>query len=222
MSHRVDVKQSRREARLRREQERRIEARQRFMRRAGYGTVGLIATALVTFAVVLGGGKEAPRTSTESATDSGANVGAKAPAFAVTDAVSGRRVTRGSLAGRKTLMFFSEGVSCQACMVQAADLQKSKALMRAGIGLVSVSTDAPGDLAQAARQYGIHTPLLADPTTQMSSAYGMLGHGGMGHPTQDGHAFMLLDADGTVLWHRAYQEMYVEPSRLLADVKAKA
>jgi hypothetical protein len=52
----------------------------------------------------------------------------------------------------------------------------------------------------------------------MSAAYGMLGHGGMGHPTQDGHAFMLLDATGKVLWHQAYQTMYVSPSQLISDM----
>jgi hypothetical protein len=55
----------------------------------------------------------------------------------------------------------------------------------------------------------------------MSAAYGMLGHGGMQHPTQDGHAFMLLGADGKILWHKAYQEMYVSPNQLIADMNAR-
>jgi hypothetical protein len=37
----------------------------------------------------------------------------------------------------------------------------------------------------------------------MSAEYGMLGHGGIGHTTQAGHAFMLLDPNGKVLWHQA-------------------
>ena len=152
----------------------------------------------------------------------GASVGGPAPAFTLTDVVSNRQVSLGSLGGRKTLLFFSEGVGCQACMVQIADLQKSGALRSAGIRLVSVTTDAPGDLAQAATQYGIRTPLLADSTGAMSAAYGMLGHGGMGHPTQDGHAFMLLDARGRILWHEAYQEMYVPTGRLMSDMGGAA
>ena len=51
--------------------------------------------------------------------------------------------------------------------------------------------------------------------------YGMLGHGGMQHPTQDGHAFTLLGADGKVLWHHAYQDMYVSPGQLMADMNAR-
>ena len=136
--------------------------------------------------------------------------------------VSGTSFTTASLRGHKTLMFFSEGVGCQACMVQAADLQKDPTLRNNGIRLVSVTTDPPTDLAVAAKQYGISTPLLADPTGSMSGAYGMLGHGGMQHPTQDGHALMLLDANGMVVWHHAYQEMYVQPSQLISDMMTRA
>ena len=145
-----------------------------------------------------------------------------APAFAATDVVSGKPFTRASLHGRKTLLFFSEGVGCQACMVQAGDLQKDTTLRKDGIRLVSVTTDQPSDLAAAAKQYGITTPLLSDPSTEFSKAYGMLGHGGMQHPTQDGHAFMLLSADGKVLWHQAYQDMYVKTSQLLSDMGRNA
>jgi peroxiredoxin len=226
MSHRVDNKQARRAQRLRREEQaRRDERRQRTARRAGYGAVALIAAVLVTVAVVNVGGSGSsgsPSVDHMSASGNGPAVGAIAPAFALTDVVSGKRITLSSLAGHKALLFFSEGVGCQACMVQAADLQRSKTLTAAGIKLVSVTTDSPGDLAQAAGQYGIRTPLLADPTTRMSAAYGMLAHGGMQHSGQDGHAFILLDPSGRVLWHQAYPQMYVQPSQLLADMGSKA
>lgn len=228
MSHRLNEKQARREARLRAEAEAHSkEARQRLMRRAGFGVVAVIAATLVTLAVVLGGEKAPSNDPMGSAHSSdthasGAVVGAPAPDFALTDVVSGRQVSLAGLKGKRTMLFFSEGVNCQACMVQAADLQKNSTLRSAGIRLVSVSTDQPGDLATAAKQYGIHSAMLADPTTQMSAAYGMLGHGGMGHPTQDGHAFILLGADGKVQWHRAYQEMYVKPQQLVRDMKAQA
>ena len=213
MSHRLDEKQARR---LRREQaQRRAEARRRVKRNAGYGAVAVIAAGLIAVAALLGGGKTPAE---HMAAGSGGAVGSMAPDFTLTDVVSGRQMTLGSLHGRQTMLFFSEGINCQACMVQAADLEKAGTLRKAGIQLVSVTTDSPGDLAQAARQYGIHTPLLSDPGTGMSRAYGMLGHGGMGHPTQDGHAFMLIGPDGKVLWHQAYQEMYVPPQRLMRDM----
>ena len=224
MAHRQEEKEARRQERLRHEAEAaHHEARQRLLRRAGYGAVAAIATTLLVLAVALGGGSgsgsPADPHGSSPAPGEGPALGAQAPAFALTDATTGRRVTAEGLRGRKTLLFFSEGVSCQACLVQAADLERSGALKNAGIALVSVSTDDPESLAQAAEQYGIRSPMLADPSTEMSSAYGMLGHGGMGHPTTDGHAFMLLDEAGKVRWHRAYQEMYVKTGKLLRDME---
>jgi peroxiredoxin Q/BCP len=222
MSHRTNSKRAARAERLRREQEaRRTQPRQKLMRWSGIGAVGLIAVALVTVAIAGTGsraGSGGVADNMSGSTTSGPAPGSIAPDFSLTNVVTGKPVTRASLAGQKTLLFFSEGVNCQPCVIQTADLQKSRAFARTGIRLVSVTTDPPNALAQAASQYGIHTPMLADPTTSMSAAYGMLGHGGMQHPTQDGHAFMLLDANGRVLWHQAYSEMYVDPNQLVSDM----
>ena len=228
MSHRIEQKAARRAERLRREAER-LEARQRARRRASYASVAVLAAVIVTLALVLSDGSpppagdHAPNHGTASAKRAGGSyaVGDKAPAFRLTDAVSGGQVTSASLRGRTSMLFFSEGVNCQACMVQAADLERAGTLRKAGIRLLSVSTDPLQVLAAAVRDYGIRTPFLADPSTEMSRAYGMLGHGGMGHPDTDGHAFMLVDEKGTVLWHRAYQEMYVEPGELMRDMRAE-
>ena len=218
MAHRVDKKQAAREARVRAEAEtRRSERRHKLMRHAGIAMVGGIAAVLVVLAVALNSGSS----TATAGTTAGPTVGKQAPAFALSDVVTGKPLSTASLRGRKTLMFFSEGVSCQACMVQIGDLQKSAQFRSSGVRLVSVTTDQPSDLRAAAQQYGITTSLLADPSTDMSSAYGMLGHGGMQHPTQDGHAFMLLGADGKVLWHHAYQDMYVSPGQLMADMSAR-
>lgn len=221
MSHRLEQKQARRDERLALEESaKRAETRRRLMLRAGYGVVGLIAATLITLSITLGGNEPAA-TPAKAGSDAGASaeIGSKAPDFTLTDAVSNKQVALASLAGKKTLLFFSEGVNCQACMVQVADLQHSAKLRKAGIQLVSVSTDDTDVLAQAADEYGIDTPLLSDVSTEMSAAYGMLAHGGMGHPGQDGHAFILLDAAGKVVWHQAYQEMYVETDQLLSDIR---
>ncbi len=218
MSHRVEDKQARKTARL---TSKRVDARQRLRRRAGYGAVTVIGLALVVLALTLRTTTTVPPVDHMTAGHRvDASAGATAPDFNLTDAVSGRQISSASLRGHRTLLFFSEGTGCQACMVQAADLERNKTLSKAGIQLVSVTTDQLADLTAAASQYGIHVPLLADPTGQVSTAYGMLGHGGMGHATQDGHAFMLISAKGKILWHQAYQEMYVKPGQLLSDMKA--
>jgi peroxiredoxin len=184
----------------------------------------VIAVAVGGLAVALSAGKTGSTLAGANAaqTQRGLALGATAPSFRVRDVVSGHDVTLSTLSGQKTLLFFSEGASCQACLVQAADLQSSSVLRGAGIRLVSITTDPASVLAEVASQYRLRTPLLADSNTQMSRAYGMLGHGGMEHPSQDGHAFVLLDGHGKVLWQHAYPEMYVAPQQLLHDMKAAA
>lgn len=222
MAHRNIQRQAARERRLQAEAEERRQRRRRRLR--GYATGGVIAAiavALIVVAVTLGGsnakgdgtGGGGGGTST-----SGPALGAAAPSFKLTDAVSGKQMTLASLRGHETLLFFSEGVSCQPCLIQAADLQKSGLLARAGIKLVSITTDTSSELATAAREYGITAPLLADPSTMMSRAYGMLAQGGMHMAGEDGHAFMLLSASGKVLWRRAFNTMYVAPKQLMADM----
>jgi peroxiredoxin len=219
MAHRIEKKEAAREARVRAEAEaRRTGRRPKLMRHAGIAVAAGISIVLIVLAIGLNGSGA----SSSGASTKGPATGAKAPEFSLTNVVSGKQMTLTALRGHKTLMFFSEGVNCQPCMVQAADLQKSGLLHKDGIQLVSVTTDQPADLAAAAKQYGITTPLLSDPSTSMSTAYGMLSHGGMQMPGEDGHAFMLLDANGNVLWHQAYQSMYVAPDQLVADLNARA
>lgn len=184
----------------------------------------VIAFLVGVLAVVLSASRTGSTVAGADATQTqrGLALGEAAPSFRVRDVVSGREVTLSTLSGQETLLFFSEGASCQACLVQAADLQSSSALRGAGIRLVSITTDPASVLAEVAAQYRLRTPLLADSDTRMSRAYGMLGRGGMEHPSQDGHAFVLLDGHGKVLWQHAYPQMYVAPQQLLTDMGAAA
>lgn len=140
-----------------------------------------------------------------------------APAFSERDAVSGRPLTNAALRGRNVLLFFSEGVMCQACFVQIQSLQARAAQLRArGLTLVTISTDSTAMLRQAASQYGITTALVSDEDGDMSTAYGAIGRGM--HPNTDGHTFVLLDRAGRIRWRRDYTTMYVPPDKLLAAI----
>ena len=217
MSHRVEEKEARRRVRLEHE---RAEAKRlqriTLMKRVGGGAV---AFALVALAVVIAAGQSGGRAPSQKAKAAIAAGGA--PDFAALDVVSNRTLRLRDLRGRPTLLFFSEGASCQACLVQIAELQNAKALKQRGIRLVSVTTDKPDVLREVASQYRITTPLLSDSSTRMSADYGMLGHGGMGHPQTDGHAFALLK-NGKVVWHKAYAEMFVPTKTLLSDLTRRA
>jgi peroxiredoxin len=142
--------------------------------------------------------------------------------FAERDVIDGREISTRTTRGKKTLLFFSEGVMCQACFEQIRDIETvGVELEKQGIGLVSITSDSDDVLRQAIDQYGIRTPMIADDDRDMSAAFDTLGRGM--HADTPGHAFVLLDEIGKVVWQRdywlePYRTMYVEPEKLLADL----
>lgn len=142
--------------------------------------------------------------------------------FAERDVMDGREISSRSMRGKKALLFFSEGVMCQACFEQIRDIEDvSSELEKRGIALVSITPDSEDALREAVGQYGISTPMISDEDRDMSTAFDILGQGM--HADTPGHAFVLLDKRGNVVWQRdywlaPYRTMYVKPSRLLADL----
>lgn len=147
--------------------------------------------------------------------------GTAVPSFAERDVVTGRPITAASIRGQRTLLFFSEGVMCQACFEQIKGLeQMGDALERRRIRLVSITPDSAADLEQAIGQYGITTPMIADDDRDMSTAFNTLGQGM--HGDTPGHAFVLVER-GRVVWQRdywlaPYRTMYVDPKQVLDDL----
>lgn len=156
-------------------------------------------------------------------TGDGPDVGSRI-SFVERNVVDDSEISSRSLRGKGTLLFFSEGVMCQACFVQIRDIEKVGAkLEKKGIGLVSITPDSAETLRQAIEQYGISTPMISDADRDMSLAFDALGRGM--HSDMPGHAFVLVDETGKVVWQRdywldPYRTMYVEPARLLADLAA--
>lgn len=154
----------------------------------------------------------------------GLPVGSEVPSFSERDVTTDRPISSRSVSGQRTLLFFSEGVMCQACFEQIKGLEQFGAeLDRRGVKLVSITPDSPGDLRQAVSQYGITTPVIADDDRDMSEAFNTLGQGM--HGNTPGHAFALIEK-GKVIWYRdywlaPYRTMYVEPQELLADIPAE-
>lgn len=147
-------------------------------------------------------------------------------AFDERNVVTGSVISSQGLRGKETLLFFSEGVMCQACFEQIRDLETMGVeLEKRGIELVSVTPDSPKVLREAIDQYGITTPMISDDDRSMSAAFDALGQGM--HSDTPGHAFVLLNKAGKVVWQRdywlaPYRTMYVKPARLLADLSAAA
>lgn len=177
--------------------------------------VGLAALA-ATF-VLLGRGQ-----GQEAAAPTALQINAPAPAFDERDVISGQAISSAALQGKNVLLFFSEGAACAPCLQQIQALEQRAAdLKRRGLVLVNVTNDEAGIALQAAQQYGITTPLIADEDRDMSGAYDVLGQGM--HPNTSGHTFILVDGKGVIRWRRDYwlgskPTMYVRPDQLLADI----
>ena len=190
--------------------------------------VGVIAIIAASFVLPSLGNKKTAVASGHShagmlAGDTGTGLkrGSTVPSFSERDLLTGRTISSQSVYGHKTLLFFSEGVMCQACFEQIQGLHQVGAqLKQRGIQLVSITPDTAGDLKQAASQYGISTPLISDEDRNMSQAFNTLGKGM--HGDTPGHAFALIDR-GRVLWYRdywlpPYRAMYVPAKELLGDI----
>ena len=200
----------------------------RFWTSRNGGLVALAVAAVITASTVLPDVLESkPEARSHAGMPTGVEPGAglpagtSVPAFSERDVETGRPITSSSVYGRGTLLFFSEGVMCQACFEQIKGLEQLGAqLDKRGIELVSITPDSPGDLRRAVSRYGITTPMIADDDRNMSEAFNTLGQGM--HGDTPGHAFVLVNR-GKVLWYRDYwlaptRSMYVEPQQLLASI----
>ena len=149
-------------------------------------------------------------------------VGSVAPAVAGLDVVTGRQFSSKDLAGKNVLYYLNEGVMCQACLVQIEALQQHAAELRQrGIALVSVTNDDADTLGQAARDYAITTPLIADSNRAVVKSFGVLGGipagVGMHNDTAD-HTFVLVDKTGHVRFIQDYPRMWIGVDQLLKEL----
>lgn len=189
---------------------RRQSPRQRAAQRRHHRWLGWsIAAAVVVVAVVavaLGG-----RTSSSSVTGA-------APPFQL-ESTTGATVSLADYKGRNVLLYFNEGVGCDACFIEMAKLEADGGLVKAGVTIVPVVMNASGQVAAELQRFGIRTPYVVDPGGAVSSAYKTLGTGH--HANLPGHTFILVGSDGTMKWRGDYPGMWVEPAELTAAVQAQ-
>jgi len=131
------------------------------------------------------------------------------------------------LRGQSTLLYFQEGLMCQACWTQLSDLENAQAeLKAAGVDtIVTVTTDPADLLAQKVEDEGFSTTTVSDPTGEVSREFGALGVGMMG-ASMNGHSFVLVGPDGQIQWRADYggapdYTMYVPVPQLLADMSTR-
>lgn len=153
-------------------------------------------------------------------------VGATAPAVKL-PSTTGGVFNLASYRGKKpVLLYFQEGLTCQPCWDQISAIEKAMPKFRAlGVGTIaSITTDPIGDITQKARDAGFSIPVLSDQGGRVSDTYSARNYGMMGHD-RDGHSFVLVGANGKILWRADYggapkYTMFVPVDVLLAQLKA--
>lgn len=180
-----------------------------------------VVVGLLFVVFLLGGGNQASDAGPAYEVGS-PGPGEQAPALRL-PAADGSTFDLAELEGQRVLLFFQEGIMCQACWAQLRDIEARWDEFEArGVDVVaSVSSDDVGPLRAMADQ-GFSTPLLSDPGVEVSrtweaNLYGMMG------TSMNGHSFVLVGPDGGIEWRADYggapdYTMYVPVDQLLADL----
>jgi peroxiredoxin len=152
--------------------------------------------------------------------------GSAAPTFTLTSGTGGQ-VSLTDFRGRNVLLYFQEGLSCQPCWDQIKDLEQNRASLKtAGVdAVVSITTDPANLIGRKAADEKLATPVLSDPSLQVSRTYNANKYGMMGE-MRDGHSFILVGPDGTIRWRADYggkpdYTMFLPTAKMLTDLTAE-
>jgi len=198
-----------RPARLKLKADRQRQARRRARRARLLWSAGLLAVAGVITAAL-------PTTSGARALQH--NVARPAPGFTLT-ATNGKTVSLDGYRGHDVVLYFSEGVGCDACFYQMRVFEQHAAqLTQAGITILPIVMNPASQVRPELASFGLRTPYLIDTTGAVSRTYGVLGKGM--HPGLPGHGFVLIDARGIERWYGEYPSMYLSTAALITQVHA--
>ncbi len=189
--------------------EKRRQARRRARRAALlWSAAAVVLAAGITAAMLVTSGSGALQHSTVRS----------APGFTL-PSTSGQTVSLASSRGRDVVLYFNEGVGCDACFYQMRQFEQDAAqLTKAGITILPIVMNPASQIRPELASFGLHTPYLIDSTGSVSRAYSMLGEGM--HAGLPGHGFVLIDAHGTERWYGEYPSMYLSTSGLIQQVRA--
>lgn len=141
------------------------------------------------------------------------NLGTSAPPFELAS-TEGTTVALADHRGHDVLLYFSEGVGCDACFYQQAKIEaEQQRFTDAGLTVVPVVVNPVAEVRRELDRFGLTTPFLIDPDRSVSATYDTIGLGH--HPDLPGHSFVLVDRDGNMRWRMDEPSMFVEPARLV-------
>ena len=134
--------------------------------------------------------------------------GALAPDFTL-PSTTGGNITLADFRGKKNvLIYFNEGMSCDPCIQQIPELEKSlPEFDRMNVQIISVMLDSVDQLQTVVKQYNIKTPLLSYQNAHTEQDYNLLPYS-MAMGRRAGHTFVLVGTDGSIKWRRDYWPGY--------------
>jgi peroxiredoxin len=139
----------------------------------------------------------------------------RAPGFTL-PSTAGGRTSLSDFAGHNVLLYFNEGVGCDACFYQTEELEKSASEFAAkDIQVVPIVMNPIDQVRSELARFSIKTPYLVDDGT-VSSAYGVLGKGM--HANLPGHGFVFIDKTGKIRWEKEYPSMYASAGEVLGAI----
>ncbi|GAB3235556.1 hypothetical protein GCM10027447_33280 [Glycomyces halotolerans] len=151
--------------------------------------------------------------------------GEAAPDFTL-PATSGEQVSLADFGGQNVLLYFHEGGGCQPCWDQIADVEDEWAEFEAaGVDAFLPITTDPVDIhTRKMAADGLDTVAVSDPDLAVSEQYDTNAYGMM-RGTTNGHSFILVDGEGTIVWRADYggepdYTMYLPVDAILADLEA--
>jgi peroxiredoxin len=115
------------------------------------------------------------------------------------------------------LLYFNEGVGCDACFYQTVELERARDLGAAGVSILPIVMNPADQVLPYLEQLGIRTPYLIDADGAVSRRYGVLGKGM--HANLPGHTFVFVDASGRVRWEREYPSMFASASEIMWAIR---
>ncbi len=190
------------------------------------GTVGLLI-GIVAFS----SGQSKTANSTGSSTASRAVVGDRAPDFTL-PATDGRTISLADYRSKQhVLLYFHEGLTCQPCVDQVAELQKIQPQLEGlEVAILSVALDNVNDQKQALDRAGATSiPSLSYENAGTEVAYDLTRFS-MGMGRRAGHTFILVDTAGVIQWRKEYWPgnghavkggtMFVSAEEILTNVQA--
>ncbi len=195
----------------------------------------VIVVILVAGALLyIGGGNKSSTTAQPSALDSRysgtANVpyaslnnlvGKPVPAFSLADG-SGKIYLSDSLRGKKTVLFFTEGLMCYpACWNQIVAFTKDVRFRDSNTLVLSVVVESKEDWQKAINQMPelAQAAVLFDSDSTVSKQLGMLTAPSSMHPgSLPGHTYLLVDKNGIIRYVLDDPTMSIRNDQLISEI----